>query len=718
VNLAFGFALGKGGNAPDLPGSLRAEPRLSRWLRFTADGTVILTPGKVEIGQGILTALAQIAAEELSVAPHRLRVLPAATGTSPNEGVTSGSLSIQESGIAVRHACAEARALHLRLAAGRAGVPSGDLRVEDGTFLGPGGTAAGSYWAQAEEGLLEVEARGDVAPRPAAERARAGTAAPRLDLPDKLFGRPRFLHDLRLPGMLHGRVVRPPARRAALRGLREGPLPGDAALFRDGAFLAVLASEEWAAEAAAARLAARAEWETAESLPEEGALAEWLEAVPAEASDVIRREEPASASDPGAAHTVAARFQRPFLAHASIGTCCAVARWEGDALEVWSHSQGVYNLRADLAIVLGLDPARITVRHAEGAGCYGHNGADDVALDAALLARARPGHPVRVAWSRAEELGWSPHSPAGTVAIEAAVDAEGRLRRWRSTLRGNGHSSRPGRAADPTLLAAAWLDPPFATPVAIDAPLPAGGGAQRNAVPGYAVPSLHVTMHRALEMPLRSSALRGLGALLNVWAIESVMDELAEASGQDPVAFRLRHLESDPRAAAVLREAAAMCCWPRTPSEEGIGTGIAVARYKGTGAWCAVAAEVEAAETVRCRRLWIAADVGEAINPDGVANQIEGGAIQATSIALKEALRFDRMAVTGDAWESYPILRFSEVPAVELRLIDRPEMSPLGAGEPSLGPTVAAIAGAIHAALGLRPRRLPFTPENLAADMA
>ncbi|HEY8610587.1 MAG TPA: molybdopterin cofactor-binding domain-containing protein, partial [Roseomonas sp.] len=693
MNLAFGFPMGKGGNAPDLPGSLRAEPRLSRWLRFSADGSVTITPGKVEIGQGILTALAQIAADELDVAPHRVRVAAASTPGSPNEGVTSGSLSIQESGVAIRHACAEARAIHLGLAAQRAGVAAELLRVEDGIFVRADGVAIGSYWAQAEDALLDVEARGDVPPRAPAARHVTGRSVARLDLPDKVFGAPRYVHDLRMPGMLHARMVRPPARVASLAELRDGSLPGDAAVLRDGNVLAVVASEEWAAEAGAARVAARARWNLRESLPDENDLPAWLESTPAQESEIARRDDPA----PAALHEVSARFTRPFLAHGSIGPSCAVARWQDGALEVWTHSQGIYNLRADLVTVLGLEPEQVTVRHVEGAGCYGHNGADDVALDAALVARAHPGRPVRVLWSRAEELAWSPHSPAALADIQAAVDADGMLCRWRMVLRGNGHSSRPGRAKDPTLLSSAYLDPPFTYPVAIDAPMAGGGGGQRNAVPGYRVPLLDVSMHRLLRMPIRSSALRGLGALLNVWAIESVMDELAECSGQDPVAFRLRHLDDDPRAAAVLREAAAMCGWPRASAEEGVGTGIAVARYKGTGAWCAVAAEVEAAEVVRCRRLWIAADLGEVINPDGVMNQLEGGAIQATSIALKEALRFDRLNVTTDSWEAYPVLRFSEVPAVELRLIGPPDAPPLGAGEPSLGPTIAAIAGGIHA---------------------
>ena len=716
MNLAFGQPMGTPtaptGNAPDLPGSLKAEPRLSRWLRFSADGTVTITPGKVEIGQGILTALAQIAADELDLPTSRVRVAAAATPASPNEGVTSGSLSIQESGTAIRHACAEARAIHLRLAAQRAGIAPEAVRVEDGVFLAPDGTAIGAYRDQAGDALLDVEARGDVAPKRAADRAVAGRPAARLDLPDKVFGAPRYVHDLRLPGMLHARMVRPPARVATLLDLRDGPLPGDAAVLRLGNILAVVASEEWAADAAAVRVAGRARWEARETLPDEADLPAWIEATPAQRSEVARRDDAA----PPAAQSVLARFARPYLAHASVAPSCAVARWGEDAVEIWTHSQGIYNLRADLVTVLGLDAARITVRHMEGAGCYGHNGADDVALDAALVARAHPGRVVRVLWSRAEELAWSPHSPAAIAEIEAAVDAEGMLCRWKTVLRGNGHSSRPGRAKDPTLFSAAYLDPPFPLPVAIDASITGGGGGQRNAVPCYRVPSLDVSMHRLLEMPIRSSALRGLGALLNVWATESVMDELAERSGQDPVAFRLRHLEDDPRASAVLREVAAMCGWPRAAGE-GTGIGIAVARYKGTSGWCAVAAEVEAAEVVRCRRLWIAADIGEVINPDGAANQIEGGALQAVSIALKEAVRFDRMNVTSDSWNAYPVLRFSEVPAVELRLIGPQDARPLGAGEPSLGPTIAAIAGGIHAALGVRPRAMPFTPDNLAAAM-
>jgi len=712
MNLAYVQATSGPDDKPKLPGSLQVNRRLDQWLRFHADGAVTITPGKVELGQGILTALAQIAADELDVALPRVRVQAASTASSPNEAVTSGSLSVQESGMALRHACADARAIHLSVAAQKSGVALEALRVEDGAFFGPDG-AVGSYWTQADAELLDCEASPNARAKPIAARRVAGKPAARLDLPDKVFGAARFIHDLRLPGMLHARIVRPAARRARLVTLRDGALPGDAQIVRDGSFVAVLAGDEAIAEAAAARVAARAEWHAEDSLPDEAALADWLRTAPGEDSVVVERTDPAG----NATQSVRATFLRPFVAHASIGTCCAVARWAAETLEVWSHSQGIYNLRADLAKALHLPEASIVVHHVEGAGCYGHNGADDVALDAALTARAVPGKPVRVLWSRAEELGWAPFSSAMLVEVEAGIDASGTIVAWRQHTRSNGHSSRPGRNPLPTLLAVEHVAGPTTIPAAVNPPLAAGGGGQRNAVPAYRIPQLHIGLTRITDMPMRASALRGLGAPTNVLAIESVMDELAGLAGADSVEFRMRHLD-DPRARAVLQRAADLAGWAGRVKREGFGMGVGYARYKNSGAWCAVVAEVAAAGAeVRCTRLWVAGDVGEAINPDGIANQYEGGAIHGVSMALKEAVRFDRQRVTSDDWESYPILRFSEVPSVEFALIDRPEEPPLGAGEAALSPTIAAIANAIHDALGVRPRRVPFTAANLAADL-
>ncbi|MDB5382598.1 MAG: molybdopterin-binding domain of aldehyde dehydrogenase family protein [Rhodospirillales bacterium] len=694
-----------------LPSSLATNPRLSQWLGFSADGTVVIRPGKVEIGQGILTALTQIAADELDVALPRIRVETVTTPTSPDEGVTSGSLSVQNSGVALRHVCAEARSIFLGVAAQGSGVPVEALRVEDGDFVGPQGAIA-SYWSLAERGLLDGDATPGSRAKPPSARVTAGTSTARIDLPDKVFGRPRFLHDMRPVGLLHARVLRPPSRGATLRAIAPGALPEGATLVRDGSFLAVVAEAEHVADRALVRLARLAEWDERDTLPHEGAMPAWLRQAVGESSVVAERD----AGGATATRRIRRDFFRPLVAHASIGPSCAMALWTGDTVEVWSHTQGPYNLRLDLAKSLRISNESVVVRHVEGAGCYGHNGADDVALDAALAARAMPGRTVRVLWSRADELGWSPFSSAMLVEVEAGLDDAGNIAEFRLDVTSNGHSSRPGRGALPTLLAASTLDPPFAVPVAINMPVKGGGGAQRNAVPIYRIPTLRVGMRTITEMPIRTSAMRGLGAPVNVWAIEAVMDELAALAGQDPLAFRLRHLD-DARAAAVLQRAADMAGWSQREAGEGSGMGLAVARYKNLGAWCAVVAEVAVEAEVRVTRIWIAADLGEVVSPDGAANQLEGSAIHATSQALKEAVRFDRRRVTSDSWESYPILRFSEVPKVAVALMDRPEMPPLGAGEPAFAPTVAAIANAIHAALGVRPRAMPFTAANLAAAM-
>lgn len=711
MNLAYVQATGGDDGKPRLPGSLHINRRLDAWLRFHGEGAVTITPGKVELGQGILTALAQIAADELDVSLARIRVQAASSPSSPNEAVTSGSLSVQESGMALRHACADARAIFVSVIAQKTGVAPEDIRVIDGEFVGPGGPL-GSYWSLAGENLLDCEASPDAKPKAPSQRRIAGTPVPRIDLPDKVFGRARFVHDLRLPGMLHARVVRPPARKARLLALQDGPLTGGAIVARDGSFLAVLAAQEHAAEAAAARLAARAQWDMQDTLPDDTALAAWLRDAPGEHAVIAERDDPA----PDAVRRVKASFTRPFVAHASIGTSCAVARWDGAALEVWTHSQGIYNLRADLAKTFRMPPEAITVHHGEGAGCYGHNGADDVALDAALAARAVPGTPVRMLWTRADELGWSPFSSAMVVEVEAGLDASGAIVEWREEVLSHGHSSRPGRNPIPTLLATEYMADGSTIPAAINPPLAAGGGAQRNAIPvAYRIPRLSVGVKRVTTMPLRVSALRGLGAPTNVLAIESTMDALAAEAGIDPLDFRLRHMD-DPRARDVLERAAAMAGWRGRTRAEGRGMGLAYARYKNSGAYCAVAAEIAAEATVRCTRLWIAGDVGEVINPDGAANQYEGGAIHGVSMALKEEVRFDRRRVTSDGWDSYPILRFSEVPEVTVDIIARPDLPPLGAGEAALSPTIAAIANAIRDALGVAPRAMPFTPDNIAAS--
>ena len=698
--------------APHLPASLQLNWRLSQWLRFLPDNSIEVRSGKVEIGQGIATALAQIAAEELDVPVERIRMVAASTAESPDENVTSGSRSIQDSGTALRYACAEARAIYIEAAAARLGVPAATLTITAGEFIGASG-ARSSYGALADDALLAREATAGAPPKDVSRHRIVGTALPRLDLAQKIYGQPRFVHDLELPGMLHARVLRPPSPAAVLVALDDSgarALPGVVAVVRDGGFVGVLAEREEIALKALEALRQGASWQETQTLPDAAALGDWLRTQPVESQLIAERGARAAA---GVARTRRARYTRPYLAHASIAPSCALAQLDAGRLHVWSHSQGIYNLRTDLALAFALPPQSIVVEHVEGAGCYGHNGADDAAFDAALLARAAAGRPVRLQWTRADELSWAPFGPAMRVEIEADLDAAGSILAWRHEIWSNGHSSRPGRADTPALLAAAQLEHAFARAIAINPPVAAGGGADRNSVPAYDLPAWRIVSHRLLAMPIRTSALRSLGAFANVFAIESFLDELAAERGEDPLAHRLRLL-SEPRARAVLEAAARRANWAGWAKREGRGHGIGYARYKGSGAWCAVVAEIEAGREIRVLRLVIAVDVGLVINPDGVANQIEGGAIQAASWTLKEQVRFDRTRITSDSWDDYPILRFSEVPAVEVELMQRPQEPALGAGEAAQGPVAAAIANAVFDALGARVRDLPITPERIA----
>jgi len=543
----------------------------------------------------------------------------------------------------------------------------------------------------------------------------AGNSVQRLDIPDKVFARPRFIHDQAMPGMLHGRVLRSELCAAKLTGMAEDAaraVAGLVAIVRDGNFAGVVSETEDGAEAALKALRKGATWAAGEALPDENGLTEWLKAQPTETSVIDQRTAAAPAPTQ---RTVRRNYTRPYLAHASIAPSCAIAQWSCDRVRVWTHSQGVYFLRSDLSIVLQLPLEHITVEHMEGAGCYGHNAADDVALDAVLLAKAAGGRPVRVQWSREDEMSHAPFGAAMAIEIEADLDARSEIVGWRHSIWGNGHTARPGRAAQPALLAATELAKPFPRTIATNPPQANGGGADRNSVPLYDFPSWRIESHRLLTMPIRTSALRTLGAQGNVFAIECFLDELAAERDEDPVAFRLRHL-TDSRAQDVIRAAARRANW-KPEKRAGIGYGIGFARYKNSGAYCAVVAEVEGAEDISVRRLTIAVDVGEAINPDGVINQIEGGAIQATSWVLKERVRFDRARITSNSWTEYPILRFSEVPEVDVELIRRPDSDPLGAGEAAHGPVTAAIANAVFDALEIRIRNLPITRDSLIAAM-
>jgi nicotinate dehydrogenase subunit B len=698
-----------------LPPTLAANPRLADWVSIHSDGRVEIRSGKVELGQGVLTALAQVAAEELDVDVTRIQMAAATTDFSPDEGLTAGSLSIQHSGAALRQVCAEVRDIYLGIAADKLAVPKDELTVEDGQFSAEDG-AATSYWELADDTLLDRAASGDATPKPTSAYHVVGTDLARLDLPGKLGGRPSYVHDLALDGMVYGRVIRPPSRGATLSDMDTGPteqLPGVIAVVRDGDFLAVVAEREETTLRAADLLRRDAVWEQRPTLPDEDDLPAFLTAAPADTTVVA---DVGSMPHSGVARSLTASYHRPYLAHGSIGPSCAVAVAADDRLQIWSHSQGVHVLRREIARALGLPEDHVAVRHVDGSGCYGHNGADDAAMDAAVLAQAVPGRPVQVVWSRPDELSWSPLGPAGVVRLSADCAADGAVLSWQHEIWSGSFISRPGMTPNPAFLAASHRSGGEEIRSAGEPPQERGGGASRNAVPGYDFPAYRVVNHLLTAMPLRTSALRSLGAHLNVFAAESFIDELAAEANRDPVEFRLAHL-SDPRARAVLEHVVRQSDWASWTGSDTLGHGIGFARYKNSSAYCAVVAEVEAVHEVRVRRLTVAVDAGLVINPDGAVNQIEGGAIQATSWTTKERVRFDRLTVTSDTWETYPILRFSEVPAVDVELMAGDGDPPLGVGECAQGPTAAAIANAVCDALGVRVRSLPLTPDQIVAAM-
>jgi len=706
-----------------LPGSLQTNRRLDAWLRINADGTATMFTGKVELGQGILTALKQIAAEELDLPLDRIAVISGDTGRTPNEGQTAGSQSVENSGTALRMAGAEVRAILLDLAAKQIGVAADALSVEDGTISAPDGRKV-SYGELAAEVDLKREATAKAMPKPASRHHIVGQSVPRLDIPAKVTGGAAFVQDIRLPGMVHGRVVRPPRYGSTLTSVDEPAvkaLPGVIAVVRDGSFVGVVAEREEQAIKARTVLAKSAKWNLGPALPDPANIHAHLKSLQAKDEIIgVKEVAPADASARANARVLQATYTKPYLAHASIGPSAALAEFKDGKLTVWTHSQGVFPLRAELAGTLRMTPEDVHCIHAEGSGCYGHNGADDVALDAALLARGVPGRPVRLQWMRDDEFAWEPFGAAMAMEVKATLGIDGLILDWDYELWSNTHSMRPQSTKGANLLAAWYLaDPhPAGSPQGI--PQPAGGG-DRNSIPLYDFPSQRVRHHFIPEMPIRVSALRTLGAYANVFAIESFMDELAAMAAVDPIAFRLAHLK-DPRARAVIEAVAAKAEW--RDGERGAGTrgrGIGFAKYTNLACYVAVIAEVAVDRTtgaVRVSHAYAATDAGLVINPDGLINQIQGGIVQSASWTVKEQVRFDADGITSRDWASYPIITMPEAPKVEVELINHPNQRPLGAGEGSQGPAVAAIANAFANATGKRVRDLPMSPDRVKATLS
>ena len=702
-----------------LPSILADNPRLDRWLNFAAAGKVEVSTGRVELGQGVLTAMTQIAAEELDVAFERITVRSGDTDRTPNEGYTAGSQSMQAGSVALRAACAETRALFLEEAAQRLGCAAAELLVRDGRILRNGEATQFDYWSLAPAVSLAREATGSAPPKAAADYAVVGRSAARIDLPAKLFGEAVFVHDMILDGMAHARVVRQPNRGAALGFIDEAAIRraarGSISFVRESDFLAIVGDDETAVEAAAAAAVDRVHWRGVERPSALQQEANWLLQRPS-IDRVIGAPEPDSARG---LQSYEATYTRGHLAHASIAPSCALALYRDGHLTVWTHCQGVYPLRAALSRMLKLDASAISVRHVQGPGCYGHNGADDAAADAAAIAVRMPGRPIRARWRRQEEFAFEPVSPAMVVKVRAALDAAGHPVDWTTEIWSGTHQGRPGGGA--TLLAAEALPDPPPVPAPIDVPEAAGGGATRNGEPLYDMAAKRIVHHLVPEVPRRTSALRSLGAMPNIFALESFIDELAERAKQDPIAFRLARL-SDPRARRVIERAAKMANWSETEVHANRGKalfakGIGFSQYKNRAAYAAVIVELEVEESIRLLRAWCAADPGLAVNPDAVINQLEGGIIQSASWVLKEHVRFDNASGGPVDWETYPVLRFSEVPEIAIELVASDSDLPLGVGEATAGPTAAAIGNAASRALGIRLRDLPLTRERIMTKL-
>jgi nicotinate dehydrogenase subunit B len=696
-----------------LSGVLADNPRLDRWLSFAAIGKVEVSTGRVELGQGVLTAMAQIAAEELDVALERIIVRSGQTGLTPNEGYTAGSQSMQAGSIALRQACGEARARFLDYAAHKLDCTATELTVRDGRILRNAASTQFDYWSLAQSVSLDTDATGSAPRKSAAHYTIVGRDAARLDLPAKVFGEPVFVHDMRLDAMAHARVVRQPNRAATLSAVDEAAIRraarGPIEFVRDGNFLAIVGADETAVEAGAAAAAERTAWSGAERPTALQQEANWLLQRPS----VDRVTGAAAPAEPvRGLQSYEATYTRPHIAHASIGPSCALALYRDGHLTVWTHCQGVYPLRAALARMLKLDASAISVRHVQGPGCYGHNGADDAAADAAAIAFRMPGRPIRVRWRRHEEFVFEPVSPAMVVKVRAKLDAAGDPVDWTTEIWSGTHQGRPGGGA--SLLAMEALPNPPAPPPPNDVPEAAGGGATRNAEPLYDIPAKRIIHHLVPEVPRRTSALRSLGAMPNIFALESFIDELAERAGRDPVEYRLARL-SDRRGRRVIERVAAMADWNAKPPQPNRAKGIGFAQYKNRAAYAAVIVELEVDKSVRLLRAWCAADAGLAVNPDAIVNQLEGGIVQSASWTLKEQVRFDNQSAGPIDWETYPVLRFSEVPPIDIELVPSDSDVPLGVGEATAGPTAAAIGNAVSRALGIRVRDLPLTRERIMA---
>jgi nicotinate dehydrogenase subunit B len=698
-----------------------AEPRpvdpneVDSFLAVNGDGSVTVYCGKVDLGQGLRIAMRQIAGEELGIGVDTIKYVEGDTALTPDQGRTSGSNGIQRGGMQLRRAAATARQALIELAAQRLNAAPDDLVAKDGEIKVKNG-GAGIKFAELIGGRsfnLKLNSKAPL--KDPATYTLVGKPLPRPDVPAKCTGGFTYMQDFSVPGMVHARVIRPPAIGAKLVGVDDASikdLPG-ASVVRIKDFLAVTADDEWTAVRAARAL--RARWSEWSGLPAQDKLIATLRADPQVTDEVlVTRGQQGPNAQNGAVSRSASYFW-PMQSHGSIGPSCAVADVRGDAATVWTASQGTHGNRKTFARFLGLPEEKVRVIYLDGAGCYGMNGHEDAAADAAIVSRA-VGRPVRVQCSRQDEHGWDPKGPPQLLDISGTVDPTGRILNWRTEM---------------------WL--PQTTRGLPDIPLlgPAAAGLDdvrglqpglisQNADPPYAADNVQVLAHWLKDAPLRPAPIRSPGKPANCFAVESFTDELAAAAGLDPIEFRLRGL-TDPRGIEAIKRAAALMNWQTRPSPSANkvanksaavmrGRGFAYVYYKHSESYVAMGMEVaveRGSGRIRVERVACAHDCGQIINPDGVRAQVEGSILQTLSRALMEEVQFDRSRVTSVDWSSYPILRFPDVPKLDIVLIDRPTQPPLGAGEAACTPVGAALANAVFDATGARLRTVPFTPDRV-----
>jgi CO/xanthine dehydrogenase Mo-binding subunit len=671
-----------------------------------------------------MTAFAQIMADEMDLSLEQIRVEMGDTEVTPNEGVTAGSMSLETSGNAIRYTAAEARKFLLSIAYEQLEAPMERLDVSQGIIRDPDTGRSTTYWDLLGGKRFGVNISGAAHPKNPDTYQVIGKPAQRLDLVVKVTGDPIFVQDLELPGMVHGRVVRPPNYGARLISVDQdnvSQMPGVLKVVRDGSFLAVAAEGENEAIKAFERLKELASWEDGPNLPEKDTFLDTIidqdyESILVVDGNPVEGPIPPIAETEDIDITLSATYTRPYHMHASLGPSASVAQMMDGKLTVWAHSQGVFSLKSSIAHVLGLDEDDVHVKYIEGPGCYGHTGADDAAFDAALLARSLPGRPISTKWTLPDEKKWEPYGPAMVITIQASLNSDGDVVDWNHAVFSPPHLGRTRPDAQTSGLLASWY---LSKPMKKQKLAPGmwkESGAHRNANPLYNFPQRRIVKHSLRHSPLRVSSLRSLGAFANIFAIESFMDELARQAEMDPLEFRLRNL-TDNRAIEVLEAVAEKLGWgDEWVRKNDHGRGIALAQYKNRACYAAVIVELSVDRKdgqISLERAVIAADAGQIVNPDGLSNQLEGGFIQAASMTLCEEVQFDRHGVTSDDWESYPILRFTNAPLIETVLLDRPGMPFLGTGEGTFGPTPAAIANAIFDAVGVRMRKMPFRPENI-----